>query len=111
MSKQSAKPGDPTLKEIAQSLTSMDGRLASLDSRLGSLECKVSSLDNKMVTKDEFKQSVDRLEATIKREAGDLGGSLHSLTNMVDGRFSGVNTRLDGLETSSGPSWRKHKLW
>lgn len=48
-----------------------------------------------LVTKDEFNTSTSKLQATIRRETGDLGESIASLTGMVAKEFDNLTiTRL-----------------
>ncbi|HET7059741.1 MAG TPA: hypothetical protein VFH99_00265 [Candidatus Saccharimonadales bacterium] len=88
-----------TKNELAQ----IEATMATKDS--------LSKLESAMATRQgDLAAAIERLEKTIRREAGDLGESISSLANMVDGRFSGVNARLDNLETGTGSTWRKYKI-
>lgn len=83
-----AKPVKTTLDDIAKSIDSMQ-------TQMGSMQVQIDSMQAQMVTKDEFNASISRLEATIRREAGDLGESVASLTNMVNKEFDSLTiTRL-----------------
>lgn len=96
-----APPDTPTLSDIAKSIASLEEKMATkvdVTASIDRMESTIARLEANMVTKEEFTTSIARLESTITREAGDLGESIASLTNMVAAEFNGVDTRLDRLE-------------
>jgi chromosome segregation ATPase len=111
MVNQSHKPNDPTLSDIARSIGTLQTQLGNMQTRLDSVECKLSGVEDRlngvenrlnsvesqvndiktqMVTREEFQKTSFRLESTIRREAGDLGESIASLTSMVGKEFDNL---------------------
>lgn len=123
---------EPTMSDVILSINGLRTQFTDMQAQIDGLRSQISGLATKdeldravaglatkdeldsavagLATKDELQGAVANLEQTVKHEAGDLGESIASLASMVDGRFNGVNVRLDSLETAGGPRWRKYIL-